>query len=142
MQVPLAKCKTCGWILAFALFIGSNRIPAADVTLSWQASSTTNVTGYFIYYGTASRTYTGKIMAGKVTTTTISNLNCGTTYYFSATALDSRGDESGFSNETKFLVPGAIVLSMGENPGVPMATALPPAIASLLGARVNPPSRW
>lgn len=109
------------------LLAGPGNVLAADVSLSWQSSSSTNVTAYNIYYGTSSGNYSGKIMAGNVTTTTISNLNCGTTYYFSATALDSSGNESGFSNETRFLVPGMLALSAAGKPGVPMVIKFPVA---------------
>lgn len=112
MQVTSAQNIIRGWFVALALFAGFGRVHATDVSLSWQSSSSTNVTGYNLYYGTVSGNYTGKIRVGNVTTTTISNLNCGTTYYFSATAVDSSGSESGFSNETRFLVPGVLALSV------------------------------
>ena len=121
-----------------ALLASFGHVQAADVSLSWQSSSSTNVAGYNIYYGTASGNYTGKISVGNVTTITISNLDSGMTYYFSATALDSSGDESGFSNETLFLVPGALALETGGNPGVPVASASAPANASSLSAGAKP----
>jgi hypothetical protein len=120
MQVTSAQNIIRGWFVALALFAGFGHVHAADVSLSWQFSSSTNVTGYNLYYGTVSGNYTGKIRVGNVTTTTISNLNCGTTYYFSATAVDSSGNESGFSNETRFLVPGVLALSAVAIPGGPI----------------------
>ncbi len=122
-----AKNNIRGWFVVLEFLVGLNSLLAADVSLSWQASSSTNVTGYNIYYGTASGNYTGKIMAGNVTTTTISNLAAGTTYYFSATALDSNGNESGFSNETRFLVPGMLALTAAGAPGGPMMIKFPVA---------------
>lgn len=134
----LAPNKIRGWFVVLALVAGFSHVLAADVSLSWQLSSSTNVTGYNIYYGTVSGNYTGKIMVGNVTTTTISNLNCGTAYYFSATALDSNGNESGFSNETRFLVPGVLALGAGAKPGNPLVHAPAPANASPLSPWVKP----
>ena len=105
------------------------------MTLSWQSSASTNVTGYNIYYGTASGNYTYKIMVGNVSTAAISNLNCGTTYFFSATALDSSGNESGFSNETQFLVPGLLTLNTEGNLAAPVPS---PAIAGPVSAKAKP----
>jgi hypothetical protein len=124
-KLRLAQGRILGWFIVLALFIGCGQVFAAGVTLSWTQSSSPDVTGYNIYYGTASGVYTSKIMVGNVTTATISNLNCGTTYYFSATTLDSNGDESGFSNETLFIVPGMLALSTGVNPGDPMVIKFP-----------------
>ncbi len=73
--------------------------------LSWNAPTTntdgtalTDLAGYKIYYGTASGNYTTTINVGNVTTYTINNLAPGT-YYFAATAVNSAGNESGYSNE-------------------------------------------
>ena len=121
-----------------ALFVNLCNVLAADVSLSWQPSSSTNVVGYNIYFGTSSGNYTGKIMVGNVATATISNLTCGTTYYFAATALDSSGDESGFSNETEFLVPGMLTLCADGNLIVPMAHTPSPANSSPVSAKAKP----
>jgi hypothetical protein len=137
MQITLAPYKIRSWCHVLASLVGFSQVLAADVSLSWQASPSTNVTGYNIYYGTASGNYTDKIMVGNVTAATISNLDCGITYYFSATALDSNGNESGFSNEASFLVPGVLVLSAESIPGDPMARAPAPANTSPLRAGVK-----
>jgi Fibronectin type III domain len=114
-------------LVALIVFASLNLVDAADVSLSWNASSATNVAGYNIYYGTTSGHYTDKVAVGNVTLTTISNLTAGATYYFSATAFDSAGNESAHSNETKFIVPGVLTLSQGVNPGDPMLINFPVA---------------
>jgi hypothetical protein len=76
-----------------------------SVSLAWDASPDTNVVGYFLYYGTASGTYSSKINAGGNTTATATNLALGTTYFFAATAYDAVGDESVPSNEISYAVP-------------------------------------
>ena len=78
--------------------------PGASVTLSWNPSSDELVTGYNIYYGTASGVYPNKISIGNGTSMAITNLTEGTTYYFAATAYDASGQESPFSNEASYTV--------------------------------------
>jgi hypothetical protein len=68
-------------------------------TLNWQANTETDLSGYKVYHGNSSRNYGPSIPVGKVTSYTIDNLEEGKTYYLAVTALDSTGNESGYSNE-------------------------------------------
>jgi hypothetical protein len=79
--------------------------PGHTVTLAWDRSPDSGVTGYRVYYGPTSRNYTNSIVAGNVTTNTISGLASGVTYFFAITANTAGGLESDFSNEIRF-VPG------------------------------------
>jgi hypothetical protein len=79
--------------------------PGPTLTLSWFASTSTNVANYTIYYGTTSGSYTQAVSAGPLTQTTITGLTPGTTYFLVATAADDAGLESGYSNEISFVVP-------------------------------------
>ncbi|OPX98104.1 MAG: hypothetical protein A4E58_01041 [Syntrophorhabdus sp. PtaB.Bin006] len=74
---------------------------SAEVTLAWDRNAETNVKGYKIYYGTASRDYNLFIDVGDATTWTVPDLNEGATYYFAATAYnDSQPPaESTYSDE-------------------------------------------
>src|SRR5262245_2219962 len=72
--------------ILFAAAVPLSAFATASVTLVWNASPGTNVAGYNVYYGVASRTYTNKVNVGNVTNTTISGLVEGTTYYFAVTA--------------------------------------------------------
>ena len=80
---------------------------AASVSLAWNANTESNITGYNVYYGTVSKTYTSKVNVGNFTSATLSGLNAGQTYYFAATALNSAGLESGYSNEVACAIPAA-----------------------------------
>ena len=71
--------------------------------LAWDGSTSPNVTGYKLYYGTSSQNYSNSINVGVVTSYTVSGLAPGT-YYFSVTACDASGNESGFSNEASKIV--------------------------------------
>jgi len=77
----------------------------ASVTLTWTASTSTNVASYQIYYGTTSGSYTHVVAAGNVTQTTITGLTPGTIYYLAATSSDDANLESQYSNEIVFVVP-------------------------------------
>src|SRR5262249_45280867 len=88
-----------------------------SIDLSWQPSPDTNIAGYNVYYGTSSRNYTNEISLGNKTSTTISGLVGGITYYFAATAYDSAGDESDFSNEILYNVPSSVISSSNLRAG-------------------------
>jgi hypothetical protein len=79
-----------------------------SVTLAWNPSADTNVTGYFVYGGVASQNYTNKVDAGNGTNATISGLVEGTTYFFAVTAYNILGLESIPSNEASYSVPSAV----------------------------------
>lgn len=78
---------------------------ATGVILAWDPSPDTDVVGYTIYYGTASRTYTNTVTLGNVTNGAVTGLQPGITYYFAVTALNDIGLESEFSNEVSFTPP-------------------------------------
>jgi len=77
-----------------------------SVTLSWTASTST-VTGYNVYRSTTSGSGYVKLNSALVIglTYTDSNVLSGTTYYYVATAVDSSGNESGYSNEATAVIP-------------------------------------
>jgi len=70
--------------------------------MTWNPSPDPSVTGYNIYYGTASHDYTSMIPVGNVAGTVIDNLSENTTYFFAAKAHDAAGNESEFSNEATY----------------------------------------
>ena len=91
---------------------------AAQITLAWDPNTEPAVSGYRVYYGTASHHYTAVIDVGNQTALTISGLIPGMTYFFSATAYsDSTGDESSFSGEIAYTVPGGSSPSTGSGGG-------------------------
>jgi hypothetical protein len=71
------------------------------VTLAWDASASTNVAGYRVYYGTNSRAYFGVTNAGLVLTQTVVLPHSGR-WFFAATAYDTNGLESDFSSEVQW----------------------------------------
>jgi parallel beta-helix repeat protein len=78
---------------------------AAQVTLAWDPSTSpdSEVAGYRIHYGVASRNYSLAVDAGKNLSYPVSGLLEGVTYYFAVAAYDAQGLESSFSNEVCLL---------------------------------------
>jgi fibronectin type 3 domain-containing protein len=75
------------------------------VVLNWGASSSAGVTSYNVYRG--SQSGGPYALAGNVGALTYSD-GCGaagTTCYYTVTALDAAGDESGYSNEVSATIP-------------------------------------
>lgn len=74
--------------------------------MTWTAPTGT-VSGYRIYYGTASRSYSQPLGSGTYsasTAYTLTGLPTGSTCYFAVTAVDSAGRESAYSAEATKLV--------------------------------------
>ncbi len=94
--------------LAFGLVCGAAQPNPANVALSWVRSPTPEVTGYRIYFGAVSRSYSNNITVGNLTNHTISGLTSGVTYYFTVTAYTANGVESLYSNELLYIVPGGL----------------------------------
>jgi hypothetical protein len=81
-----------------ALFAGPGF--SAQVTLAWDRNPEQDISGYRIYYGTASRVYNWFVDVGNVATYTVTGLlDDGGTYYFAATAYDTSQVESTYSTE-------------------------------------------
>ena len=74
---------------------------AGTATLTWNASTESDLTGYKVYRGTASGTYGAPLVTLPKATTnyTAAGLQNGTTYFFVITGYDSSGNESTYSNE-------------------------------------------
>lgn len=64
----------------------------SSATLKWNAVTGTTVSGYKVYVGEAPRQYSRTINVGTVTSSTVSSLAVGRTYYFAVTAYNSAGE--------------------------------------------------
>lgn len=85
---------------------------SGEALLSWTPPTTnvdgtplTDLSGYKIYYGTATGTYNSTLDVGNTATSTVMNLTEKTTYYFAVTAYDTTGNESSYSNEVSKTIP-------------------------------------
>ena len=69
------------------------------VNLTWNPDADTNIAGYTVYAGTASRNYTQTSWVGNITNCIIPVANVGATNYFAVTCSAPTGAQSAFSNE-------------------------------------------
>lgn len=109
------------------LLLGPAAFGTGSVTLAWNPSTSANIASYKIYYGMASQAYTQSVPVAGSTNVVITGLTENITYYFAATAVDSSGNESPFSNETSYSVPATAMV----------ATNLPPTLNPLSNLAVN-----
>jgi hypothetical protein len=118
----LAACSLLVYALsALMLLAGSFLINSAPTAYSAQAELTwdppagtlpTELAGYRVHYGTASRDYSNIVDVGNVTDYVVANLDAGSTYYFAVTALGTDGSESAYSNEASKTLAQQFVLTV------------------------------
>jgi PKD repeat protein len=93
-------------MLANLFFFCSSYAQAGQVTLAWDASSSSGVAGYEINYGQTSGSYASRIDVGNQTSYTVTGLNDGAIYYFATKAYNSgKTTWSGFSNQVSATIP-------------------------------------
>ena len=110
----------------------------SSVSLEWSPNIDPSVAGYNVYYGGESRNYTNTItVEGNFASANIGGLVEGKTYYFAVTAYDVFGDESDYSDETVYIVPGFLTLTPGTNPGDPLHIRFPVAPLSWYELQVS-----
>jgi hypothetical protein len=113
-------------VAAFWTFFSSLAAPANQsvsqqgVALGWDSTPDPGVTGYVLYYGTNTGNYFNRLDVGSNTTTAVSSLTEGQTYFFAVTAYNAQKVESDLSNEVSYLVPGALRLKAGTAPADPV----------------------
>ena len=121
-------------IAVLAALIPNHTALGADVTLAWDPPLSADVTGYRLYLGTTSGVYNQTSDVGIETTTMVSNLIVGTTYYFVVTAYNSSGLESPFSNEVSFTPTSSSALGPSPTPGPGPAQMLTPVPGTSLSS--------
>jgi len=106
MKPNLGRLLIWGLII---LVCSAFEVEAAVVTLAWDLSSSPNIAGYRLYSGTTSGVYSQTSELGNATSTLVSNLVTGKTYFFVVTAYNTMGVESARSNEVSYLAPPTTV---------------------------------
>jgi len=87
---------------AFPVFVTASY--AAEVTLEWDQNPESDIAGYKIHYGLESRDYTTTLEVHNYTACVVDGLAEGHTYYFAATAYNTAGVESSYSDEVSHTV--------------------------------------
>jgi hypothetical protein len=79
--------------------------------LSWQAptknvdGTSASISGYKIYYGTASKNYSQNVSVSGASTLQRTIVLTPGTWYFAVTAIDTKGGESSKTNEVSKFIP-------------------------------------
>ncbi len=89
------------WFWSILILVWAAVAAAQQVTLAWDASASTNVAGYRLYYGTNTRSYQFVTNTGLALTQSVALPRRGR-WFFAATAYDTSGLESDFSNEVSW----------------------------------------
>lgn len=104
------KCRTLKILFSVCMFsvVTAAVSQARDVTLQWNLSADSSVTGYKVYYdtdsanspfsGTGSTTGASPINSGNVVSKILTGLDPSHDYYFTVTAYNASGTESTYSN--------------------------------------------
>ncbi len=103
-----ARCRIiypCFILFICLVLLTGTKINAAQVSLMWDANPDPSISGYRVYYGTASYSYSKIIDVGNQTSATVGNLQKDVTYYFAVTDYDGQGAESEYSNEVSYPPP-------------------------------------
>ena len=90
-----------------------------SVSLGWNPSPDTNVTGYILHYGGKSGTYTTSLDIGTNLSASVPGLKEGATNYFAVTSYNALRIESDPSNEVRYFVPGVVRLTKGKSGNLP-----------------------
>jgi len=107
IRISVSDGQNAASLLEFSITV--TEIALASVTLSWtpptensDGSNLTDLSAYKIYYGVSSGNYYNQIRIDNpgLSTYVVENLIPGT-YYFAATAVNSFGVESEYSNEAR-----------------------------------------
>ena len=94
------------WVIAVFLISSQAHVRAAQsVRLAWNASTSSGVTGYRVYYRSSSSSQSTSENVGNVLSATISDLEDATTYVCWVTAYNGSGLESPRSNEISYTTP-------------------------------------
>lgn len=141
-----------GCLLVVAAIAISNSANAAQINgpINWQAptqnvdgSPLTDLDGYRMYFGLASRNYTDSVPIPDETQTSISNVTVALpfpglgehTVFVAMTAYDAEGNESAYSNEVTFRV----LIVDGVAPNAPVLLQLDIGITIQLDVSDCPP---
>jgi hypothetical protein len=126
-----ARCVASFAVVVAFFNLSAFGLPAAKVTLAWDPSADSTVVGYRLYHGTQSAVYTNMTDIRNITSTTISNLVQGGTYYFAVTAYDAAGLESAFSGEISYTVPISANAPLLNSVSIPSALGSPALLSGM-----------
>jgi hypothetical protein len=136
------KFNLCFLFFSIAILATLAKAHASSMVLSWTPSVSPDVAGYNVYYGTSSGNFSYKLNVGNADSVTIPNLISGATYYFVATAYNTRGTQSLFSDQIQVVVPSASSVNPMPSPAPTRPPKSTPSLTPKPAPRpVVPPTR-
>ncbi len=119
--------------LGFIFFLASANALAGNVKFTWNASTSSGVGGYKLYYGQSSKSYSSNIDVGNTTSYTISGLTDGGTYFFALKAYNTaKSIESSYSNEVSATVSATSTITVSI--GASATSGAAPLVTTLSGS--------
>ena len=105
-----ATTSSAYWVMQMATFKFAGTAPVSptqhQVDLSWNPSTSANITNYNVYRSTISgSSYVLRGKTGGALSYTDQTVQSGATYYYVMTAVDNQGRESSYSNQAVAVVP-------------------------------------
>lgn len=85
------------WLVMVLGLLGSSSIYAGSISVAWSPAA--GASGYRIYYGEASGSYSRSLDVGNVTEAVLSSLEDCRTWYLAIKAYNGAGESAEFSNE-------------------------------------------
>ncbi len=101
----VASDITKDWIRSLDYTCTTSTTTAHSVNLNWQASSSTGVTGYYVYRSLISGGYYALLASAAGLTYTDNAVQSGAIYYYVVKAITSAGQQSTYSNQVKATIP-------------------------------------
>jgi len=92
-------CARVALIIGAVLLLVPTLAHAASVVLEWDRNSDGLTAGYYVYYGTQSRNYSGTVDVGTSTSAVVNLNDPSATYYFAVQAYSATGEKSPLSPE-------------------------------------------
>jgi hypothetical protein len=84
-------------IVSALIFLAIAPTHAGTISLAWEPVA--GASGYRVYYGSSSGSYTQQINVGNTTSVDVEGLNDCTDYYLAVKAYNGQGESTSFSNE-------------------------------------------
>ena len=114
---PTKFSATWAIYLALAWLLGLSANADQNLVLGWNPSSSPEVVGYLVYYGTDGTNFGSEIDVGTNTSVTMPGLQAGTTNAFEVVGYDINGIESPPSNLIEYSVPSLTEMVIGQTNG-------------------------
>ena len=105
------------FLIIVSFFLIYDIAHSSQITVAWNANSEPDLAGYKLHYGTSSGNYSTIVDVGDSLEHTITGLKKGVAYYFAATAYDTEGNESEYSEEISYTIPPANTFTITATAG-------------------------